>query len=510
MNLHFQRDARQDEQLPSNLFARLDHVVAPEPGSDSVLLAFDAVDADWVARMGTQDPRFNLEDPSGLIAAWIAEAANIADGAPRENPFEGAPLYHIEVELPIGTAPFNFPSVPDYQNIGNQESGLEAAWFSLQVSRQPNGGAAASVYPGLFAAPVSAYVRGTMPSVKQGKALSGIFSLGNLPTISTAQLEQILAKGSADYLAVYDVGQGNSNALLKLYKDKGPREALPTLYYDLGAGVYRNQHTTPRNLVFCFTQHPPIVLSHWDADHWAGAYANSIGGKYPALEQTWVAPMQSPGPIHVAFAHDIMSNGGTIYTYAPKSLATIGTAVLKTGQLLKFTVGVGSDRNNTGIVMSIENSDLDPPRSWLLTGDCDYTFFVPHLAPLPPVALVAPHHGATLGRRSTAPSPLSPSTYRRLVYSFGAGNKHGKSNVQHPTMAGMQLHTSSGWQHGAWPTHSPGSCMAGSDVLETEIHGTAGLGGTQLGGCLMGWDSPPPSVTAPCGSTNCNTSPVRS
>lgn len=508
MNLHFRRDAEWDYQLPSSVFARLDHVVPPGPASESVLLAFDAIDAEWVKSEGTRDPRFNLDDPNCLIAAWSAAKIDIVEDSPKNNPLESAPLYRIEVELPVGTAPFGFPDVPDYEDTSRNSglSALETAWFQLYVSRQANGGTVASLYPALFAPPVSVYVTGTMPSVQQGRALSGIFSLANLPTISTAQFAQILAVGSADYLAVYDVGQGNSNALLKASGVK----TIPTLYYDLGAGVYRNQHTTPQQLIFCFTQRPPIVLSHWDADHWAGAYANSVNGRYPALTQTWIAPMQLPGPVHIAFAYDILANGGNIYTYSPAP-ATLGAVVLQSGHRLRFAVGVGSDRNNTGIVVCIEHLNLNPPRSWLLTGDCDYTYFVPHLAPLPPIALVAPHHGATLGAQSTAPSPLATSTYRRLIYSFGAGNKHGGTNVQHPTHSGVQLHASSGWQHGAWATcPPPGSCQAGGDVLETEIHGTTGQSGTQLGGCLIDWNSPPPPVTPPCGAVSCSTSPVRS
>jgi hypothetical protein len=508
MNRHFQRDASWDAQLPSRAFARVDHVVPPEQGSSTVLWALDAIDADWLAFVGKLDPRFNLDDPDGVAVAWLKSGSGARAAVQSQSPFEKAPLYRIEVEFPLGSSPMGLPSPPDYQDVGHAQGGLgalERAWFELAVSPRPNGGASALVYPGLFAQPVSAYVTGRMPSVQRGRALSGIFSLGNLPAISTAQFAQGLASSSADYLSAYDVGQGNSNALLKASGVNG----LPSLYFDLGAGVYRNQHTTPSPLVFCFTLSPPIILSHWDADHWAGAYASSMGGTYPALARTWFAPLQSPGPVHIAFAHDVLANGGTIYTYSPAP-TTVGAVSLSPTRQLRFTIGTGSDRNNTGIVLVIEDTGLSPPRSWLLTGDCDYAFFVQHLAPLPPVALVVPHHGASLSPLSPAPAPVSPSAYRRIIYSFGAGNLHGKTNVQHPTPAGVQLHVNVGWQHGAWNPGAPGSCTAGADVLETEIHGSVGAGVGQLGGCVVDWMIKPPIVSPLCGLTQCSTAITRS
>lgn len=44
---------------------------------------------------------------------------------------------------------------------------------------------------------------------------------------------------NAEYLAVYDVGQGNANALLNEY-------LIPEMYFDLGAAVYGNQKQHPK------------------------------------------------------------------------------------------------------------------------------------------------------------------------------------------------------------------------------------------------------------------------
>lgn len=511
MNRHFQRDYPSDWDVPSAVYARLDHVELPTPGEWTVLLAFDAVDARWFATRAMTDTRFDLDHPDSAIAEQAARPIKPLLSGQGVSLFDDAPLFRIEVEHPIGQDLFGY-GTPDFVDTGRSDTGLgalEDAWFAFDLGAdQVDGASAAAVYPTLFGQARSAYLKGTMPSVQQGKALSGIFSLLSLPSISTPQLESKLSVAKADLLAVYDVGQGNSNALL----EENLGQAAPTLYFDLGAGVYRNQHTTPPNLVFCFTYTPPIVLSHWDADHWAGAFASSTGGSnpYPALLQDWYAPLQTVGPVHVAFAHQVIAAGGSMSTYTA-SAGTVGTAGLGATRELRFVLGSGTDRNNTGIAVAVEDTSLGPPRSWLLTGDCDYKYFVPHLNPEPPVGLVVPHHGADLASGVAAPSPVAlPNGYCRVLYSFGAGNKHGRK--QHPTAAGMNLHVMPGWNHGAWTAAAPGAGVAGGDVLATETHGALGASGTKLGGCLVGWDHAPAPVAAPCGGSGpvyCTISPIQ-
>jgi hypothetical protein len=504
MNPHFQRQESADWLMPTKVYARLDHVEVADPHNQTILLAFDTVDAQWLADRARFDERFDMDNADNAVVALAARPLSPSARGQGQSPFESARLFRIEIEHQPGARLFgpHQPSFFDTGQVGDGSAELEAAWFILELNH--DGTTPAQVYPALFASPQGALVKGTMPSPQQGKALSAIFSLASLPSITTFDLEKKLSVAVADLLAVYDVGQGNSNALLK----SASPHAWPTLYYDLGAGVYRNQHTTPSNLVFCFSVKPPIVLSHWDADHWAGAYATSVGGAYPARLQNWYAPIQTIGPVHTAFAHDVIAAGGTMSTYSPVGGA-IGTSTLTASRVLRFMLGTGSDRNNTGIVVSIEDNSSTPKRSWLLTGDCDYAHFITPLNPNPPVGLVAPHHGATLASGTQAPAPvLLQDGYRRLVYSFGAGNRHGRT--QHPTAAGMQLHSLlPGWNHNSWNPTTPGLCVAGGDVLATEMHGMGGTPGTQLGGCLIGWDSASQSVSAPCMPRSCTTSPIQ-
>lgn len=495
MNAHFRGNASPNEdpvtRVPTRAYARFDHLEVIS-GTQSVLLAFDLVDGNWLDWQGQQNPLLNPEEPADVVKAWN----NWKQLPPllALNPFEAMPIYRLELELPNGHGLFGLPPLPpanDSSALRDAAGDLERMWFELEINNQRGHGLeVAQLYAGLFVSPVSVYVKGKMPSSRKNEALSSIFSLGHLPTISTHQLEAEFSGATADMLAVYDVGQGNANALLSTLNSTA---GFPTHYYDLGAGVYRNRHTTPHPLTFCFTQSPLIVLSHWDADHWAGTYAVMINNSYPALKHRWIGPLQEVGPLHIAFAHDVISKGGKFLIYSPLP-GEIGNAKLSTQRRIRFMRGEGTDRNSTGIVLTVEEPDNVPARSWLLTGDCDYLHFVKSLDPLPPVGMIAPHHGADLDSKSPVPRPPSNVSYKRLVYSFGPGNKHGGAPVRHPTSQGVIQHNAADWDHFLWDLITPGNCIPGGDVLATCEHAP----GASRGGALIGWDGPPSIFTAPC------------
>jgi len=279
-----------------------------------------------------------------------------------------------------------------------------------------------------------------------------------------------------------------------------PVEPFPTLYFDLGAGVYRNKHTTPADLKFCFTKQPTIILSHWDTDHWTGAYAASVSCGHVALKQTWVAPLQKVGPSHLAFALDVLSNGGEFFIYKPQK-RKVSFKCLTPNVVVRIAAGTGADRNGSGIVLAVENSATrNGARSWILTGDCEYKFFIPALTSVAPVAIVAPHHGATLHGGSVSPSPVATDNYKRLIYSFGPNNRHGKSGVQHPTSGGMSAHEL--WNHGKWTTGKIGHVTPGADILATSDQSPT----PTRGGALVGWDTLPATpAPQPCHGSECTT-----
>jgi hypothetical protein len=508
MNPHFQantpRDGdRRQVRLPSRAYGRVDHLVLPSGNASSALIAIDLIDADWLDTAGQSDPRFSLVSSVERTQAWGIYIGKLGDPLPPTNPFESAPLFRLEIELPLSDSWFGMPPLPPpnspYFDVSLEV--LEAQWLAFDSFATAMLGeeGTALLYPSLFADPIAVSVQGKLPSASQGKALSQIFSLQNAASTNTADIESLLNKTSTDLLSVYDVGQGNANALVS----GGCRVSL---YYDLGAGVYRNKSTTPPGLTFCFSGNPCVILSHWDADHWAGTYATAVGGSHPALGRDWIAPDQSVGPTHVAFAHDIATNGGTLFLYSPPA-GTVGNAITASGHTARFTVGTGRDRNGTGIVLAIENhAALGGPVCWLLTGDCDYRHFLPTLTTCDAVGMVAPHHGADLHSATPVPGRTRTSAYRRLAYSFGMNNSHGSTGVQHPTAAGVKAHDAVGWNHGAWSLLAPGSPVPGADLLATCEHAPGGY----RGGAVIGWNSAPFAYGLPCGGVSCTASIVQS
>ena len=512
MNEHFRasKDLRNDDyrpprqQIPNRGYGRVDHVEFNLERPNSALVAIDFVDAEWLDLQGQQDAKFLVNDDSRRTAAWKFYKEQRSRNVQLPNPFEMAPVFRLEVELDIGETWFGLPYLPPRSSrlFDVALGSIEAQWIELDhISKfsdsTPEG--AGLLYTSLFSEPIPVLATGRLPTPQQGTALNDIFSLANLPEADEYNLGLVLSKSSTEYLAVYDVGQGNANALLSCRR-------RPTMYFDMGAGVYRNRHTTPVGLRFCVSEDPVVILSHWDADHWAGACATSIGGHYPALQSQWIAPLQVVGPVHIAFAFDLATRGN-LHIYSP-SLGTIVTTTSVTGQLTSVTTGSGSTRNSSGLVLCIENSTLPQgPGSWLLTGDCDYRYFMSPLNPAPSIALVVPHHGADLDS-TFYPGPTTKQTYRRIVYSFGKNNAHGKTSVQHPTMAGVDAHDSAGWNHGAWipMTSSPGYTRPYGDAIATCEHSP----GTFRNGAIIGWTSAPTPSGLPCSGLGCSTSLLQS
>ncbi|HHQ4702226.1 TPA: hypothetical protein ACSP3G_000601 [Aeromonas hydrophila] len=512
MNRHFNRDFDDRINLPPSVFGLVDHVVTSGPPANIVLIAVDAIDITWLNDQAKKDPRFDINSPRKAAAAWNRQVSP-APGTP--SIFESAPLFRIEVELDAGTNPFELSFLPDYEGVDTNTGAqaLEGVWFRFEVSSTDHKGfTPALIYPGLFAPPVRAFVKGMMPAPVHADALKRIFSLQHFQKVSEADLQETLKKTNADKLAVYDVGQGNANALLKS-NSLAFCHPLPSLYFDLGAGVYRNKHTTPAPLLFCFTLCPPIILSHWDADHWAGAYATGVSTPptYPALLRTWIAPLQTVGPLHIAFANDIIAQGGRLFIYNPRP-RTVATVALPNKKSLRLALGTGSSRNNSGIVAVVENQNLKPSRTWLLTGDCNYMHIAPSLAPTNPIAVVVPHHGANLNGGAAAPNPFrGVHRYCRLIYSFGPDNAHGSTGVRHPTQNAASLHIRTGWVHGSWHMPAPAATIPAfyDEVRATAQHTTAGVVGKNLGGILVGWSKLPIAFNPPCTGKQCTTTPIQ-
>lgn len=480
MNRFFKDTRELPFEVPRSAFARFDQ---SEPvdltAADEALVAFEAVDAGWLLDWQEFD---GGRESGKLRDRWAAHWEQInrrTEGAVGD-PFVDMPIYRLETTVRRGEQIFH--EVEKYQE--------DPRW--MLFTRSPDARRKVDVYGGLFTAPTTAPYEVTYAPGEYERALNIVFDMDTWPDASNEDIHHALQPtAAADYLAMYDIGQGSANALLDANR-------FPRLYFDLGCGVYRNAHTAPTPLRYCWTRQPAIVLSHWDADHWAGANKDQA-----ALRHTWLAPRQSIGPVHAGFANRIIQSGGQILIWGPASGQSV---FLHAGQRsAELSRCFGSGRNGSGIAMYVDDNHTG--RSWLLTGDAGYheisMALRPNLA-----AVVVPHHGATMNPQSQPPPPSAH--YRRLLYSFGPGNSHGSTNVQHPTANAVAVHAAAGWGHGTWPANPPpGTTLATNDVLATAEHP-----GQHLGGAIVGWSAAPNLSPLLCGAqcnpATCNVSLLQS
>ncbi|MDF3933687.1 hypothetical protein [Pseudomonas citronellolis] len=489
MNCHFLPRNQAPNHIPQRAFGRFDHAEFSDDGTRA-LVAFDLVDAQWIEDQSMENEMFSLNDQKVQQRAWRRFIQETTHQIHNRNPFDDMPIYRLEITLLTDEPWFGLPQLPPaYIGAGLSDAlaDMEQPWieFSLaQAAINNDPDMTGSLYQWMFEESIAVTVQGNLLHGPTARSLSTTFSLRHLPTISHLDLEALLASAQADWLVVFDVGQGNACALLQ-EDSNDPDAGSPMLYFDLGVGVYRNKDTTPANLQFGFYGNPPVVLSHWDSDHWSGAFVANANNAYPALQLQWIAPLQTVGPSHVAFAHQVRRAGGQFLIY-DQAGGSVGVAPLQDGRCIRFMRGTGRSRNDSGLVMTIENNDQGVKRSWILTGDCDYGYFMPVLVPAAPLGLVAPHHGASLSPNTPVPIPDLTFPYRRLIYSFGQKNKHGRTNVQHPTVNGVSAHSVKDWSHNGWNPQDPGSPLAAGDVRSTCAHTPA----VPRGGVLVGWREP--------------------
>lgn len=510
MNPHFERydrDLRADFVPPKSTFARIERI---EPGGASGLrtVSFDAISKDWITDEQQKGNRFfDLYNLQTLDRAWSDYGKHVFSqaGAPTTNnvthPLQFAPLSRIEVPLTRWARwdmfghPMMWPRrVADIENL----------WYVLDIHQQEkNHTYPALLYYNAFTPPVAVYlsVKRLNPNSKTAVALSKISNLDDLPRIDTATFETELSKiDDAQYLAVYDVGQGNANALLN--SSSPALSSSPAMYFDVGCGVYGNMATTPKPLAFCFARDPLIVLSHWDSDHWMGVCLPGMPNQVTGIGLKWIAPCQTITIHHKTFILDVYAKGGSVLIYAPP-LNTIGTATLRSPDTrIRFTRGSRAGRNHSGIVLAVEKFIDKDWHSWLLTGDCDYSYSA-HLAIKSAVATVVPHHGAKPA--TSAPAPLAKfvnpeNGYVRAVYSFGPGNSH--SGIRHPTSDAVNRHITANWDEGGtWVGSPPGDIVPQAVTLATCQHQSPYM----RGGCIVGWTAAPQVPVTGCGRCGCNT-----
>ncbi len=247
--------------------------------------------------------------------------------------------------------------------------------------------------------------------------------------------------GHADnpILAVYDVGQANLNAIC----DGG---GVPVLYYDFGRPIGFNHHTSPKKWhEFCFTYEPPIVLSHWDKDHWLAARIPHKGWLARSLERNWIAPRQHIPPSHLALINAIYLHKGRVLFFTQPSIR-VGNVELSICNGPN-TMTDPRERNHCGIALHIF-SQTNVVNAALAVGDADFQY-VNMKNDVNYVGLVATHHG---GKCSASTIPLS-AVGGKLAFSFGAQNYYG-----HPSSRTSESYASRGWVNQLFTMNRSGQC----------------------------------------------------
>lgn len=301
-------------------------------------------------------------------------------------------------------------------------------WLELNIDENAEG-QTVSVYGNLFSPAINMTLTPGYPksipykkiraALEQATSMTGIHDATEEVLRSHLKLEA-RQKG----VAVYDVGQGNCNAIIG-------DQLNPVIYYDFGGGIMGNGHTFPRqnqNMKFCFTNSPTIILSHWDWDHWSSAFRD-----LESLNQIWIAPHDtSIGLIHRYFL-DLLFQNKKILIW-PDTLDHIDMGYMT------IRKANGSSRNDKGLILEIMDPYGERPPV-LFMGDADYGCFKGK-APLVDrdwSVVVAPHHGAKM-RSNRVPSCMA-SNYHRLIYSVGSGNSYG-----HPKLETETLYRQANWR----------------------------------------------------------------
>lgn len=366
-----------DEPLdipPRPVYAHVDQIEELDDGDKIVLL--DCVEAEMLDEIETKNSILHLSDPGqenidNRISIIGISAKDL--GISKDNPDEHEEWYHLE--------------------LGELGEGPEAQQFH-----------------NLFMEPTERgviNVRKVSPEEKMMlKQLAGWENFEGSPM---EDIEKTLNNiGQFDAVAIYDVGQGAATALLS--------RGAPVLYFDIGGSTTFNSRSFPDSLQkFCTTYKPPVVLSHWDWDHWSSAIRDKSLLKWP-----WILPIQSQagdlGVVHARFLAMLRQRKTEILWWDHNPQRIISG---QHGVILFQAGGSKRSRNESGLALSITQNN----RHVLLPGDASIKNVCTHSPRID--YLMVPHHGGVTNINKI-PSQKNRNLCH-LIYSYGIGNHY-----QHP------------------------------------------------------------------------------
>ena len=217
------------------------------------------------------------------------------------------------------------------------------------------------------------------------------------------------------YVNVYNVGQGNCNALVT-------NRNQPIMYFDVGGGSGANSGTYPANFNLCTTQNPSIILSHWDVDHIQTAVFDPR-----LLNCKWLVPKHSSISATAMHIAQTLVNRSNLICWN----SLIPYYDFNGHRIVKCT-GNPNNKNNSGLALFVK---YEANKFCLLPGDATFNK-IPHFPNGDLIGLVASHHGARSGINGM-PHATKPAM---LAYSFGSGNTH-----RHAHATAVNSYRLNGW-----------------------------------------------------------------
>jgi hypothetical protein len=257
----------------------------------------------------------------------------------------------------------------------------------------------------------------TISSIKKGEELdsesrSKIQEIKSATSLEESTKEEIFSfieninLQLFSHVNVYNVGQGNCNALVDSHN-------LPLLYFDVGGGSGANSSSYPANFKLCHSNHPSVVLSHWDLDHIITAVYDPL-----LLRTKWFVPIQSSLSNTAYQIASALNRNGNLICWNN----VFGNEILFGNHIISKCTARSTNKNSSGLAMYVNYTGNDFA---LLSGDATF-YCIPNIGNRNLIALVASHHGAKSSIRGM-PIAAEPGM---LAYSFGLNNTHGHAHIQ--------------------------------------------------------------------------------
>ncbi len=292
------------------------------------------------------------------------------------------------------------------------------------------------------------------------ESLDALTQLPTAPLFEGVNIDKAFRNAGSQSIRVnvVDVGQGNLNAI---------QSGSDThLFFDLGwPTTFQDRAGLPRfkpNLSSGSESTAPVVLSHWDWDHWGMAIDTVIfhrgGGStitwhIPALDRPWIVPGIGSDwggvklrPLHWRFVREL-NRRGQLYLW-PASHSEMEFDYVSIYRTREISRGRrANDPNQNGLAMVVHErrpSDSARLKGILLPGDADFINIpILHVSRVPYKfnGLVATHHGAAFTYQGC---PSTFSNFARVAVSVGY-----KNGYRHPRKMALATYVARGWTHQA-------------------------------------------------------------